>query len=240
MKEITEFAHYTVEIWRRPRQRGMRLTVRSDGSVRVTCSRRCPRREILEFVSESRGFIEKRALELEALRRRFPPKQMLSEESFLLLGERRALSVVWTWNSRIGVTLTEGGRLEMAAPLGSSTAERVEALRSFYRRLARGHLTLRLRALGAAMDLAPRSFAVRGQTTRWGSCSARGQISLNWKLMAAPLEVIDYVIVHELAHLVHMNHSRRFWDLVGRFHPEWRSAKSWLSQHEPEINSQFP
>jgi predicted metal-dependent hydrolase len=90
------------------------------------------------------------------------------------------------------------------------------------------------------MDLAPRSFAVRGQTTRWGSCSARGQISLNWKLMAAPLEVIDYVIVHELAHLVHMNHSRRFWDLVGRFHPDWRSAKAWLSRHEPEINSQFP
>lgn len=77
--------------------------------------------------------------------------------------------------------------------------------------------------------------AIRGQKTRWGSCSLRGSLSFNWKLALAPQEcrddVIDYVIVHELCHLVHMNHSAAFWSEVERILPDYQKARKWLKEN---------
>jgi predicted metal-dependent hydrolase len=85
----------------------------------------------------------------------------------------------------------------------------------------------------------PSHVSIRGQRTRWGSCSSEGAISLNWKLLAAPIDVIDYVIVHELAHIRHLDHSPQFWSLVETFYPDWRLAKLWLKEHEFSIGVQF-
>jgi predicted metal-dependent hydrolase len=73
---------------------------------------------------------------------------------------------------------------------------------------------------------------VRSQRTRWGSCSASGNISLNWKLIMFPSHIIDYVIVHELAHLKVMGHSKAFWDVVSAHCPDWRNYRHWLREHE--------
>ena len=70
--------------------------------------------------------------------------------------------------------------------------------------------------------------SVRNQRTRWGSCSRRGQISLNWRLVQTPVSVRDYIVLHELAHLKEMNHSRRFWAEVARLCPEFAQAERWL------------
>ena len=72
---------------------------------------------------------------------------------------------------------------------------------------------------------------VRNQRSRWGSCSRRGVISLNWRILQAPLFVRDYLILHELMHLRQMNHSRRFWSEVAGVCPDYRTADRWLSQH---------
>src|SRR5206468_5218175 len=73
------------------------------------------------------------------------------------------------------------------------------------------------------------------QRTRWGSCSARGTLSFNWRLVLAPLEVLDYVVVHELAHLLVPNHSPHFWQLVEHRRPQWRAQRAWLREHGPEL-----
>jgi predicted metal-dependent hydrolase len=72
---------------------------------------------------------------------------------------------------------------------------------------------------------------VRNQRSRWGSCSRRGTISLNWRLVQTPLFVRDYLVLHELAHLKEMNHSRRFWSEVARLCPDFPEAERWLKQH---------
>lgn len=238
MREIIQFENLRVEIWRRPRQRRMYLTVRDVGRVRVTCNRGKPRRDILGFVADNRAFIARRTDELEGLSRRYPPKRCLSGEEFLYLGQRLILDVIWSWSPRPRVRQTTS-HLELVAPIGCGEADRRAALTAFYRRRARAHLTERVRELSARTGLAPRAVAIRGQRTRWGSCSSRGQISLNWKLMAAPPSVLDYVIYHELAHLKHMDHSANFWALVERMDPAWRASAAWLKANEPEINIQF-
>jgi predicted metal-dependent hydrolase len=76
---------------------------------------------------------------------------------------------------------------------------------------------------------------IGGQRTLWGSCSARGTLSFNWRLVLAPFEVLDYVAVHELCHLRVPNHTRRFWGLVERHRPHWRDQRDWLHEHGPEL-----
>jgi predicted metal-dependent hydrolase len=76
---------------------------------------------------------------------------------------------------------------------------------------------------------------IGGQRTLWGSCSARGTLSFNWRLVLAPSEVLDYVVVHELCHRRVPNHSRQFWALVERHRPDWRRQRDWLREHGPEL-----
>lgn len=76
---------------------------------------------------------------------------------------------------------------------------------------------------------------IRDQKTRWGSCSAKGTLSFNWRLMLAPPAVLDYVVVHELCHLTHMNHSKAFWALVESVCPDYRTHRKWLKEHGQEL-----
>jgi len=80
-----------------------------------------------------------------------------------------------------------------------------------------------------------RRIRIGGQRTLWGSCSPRGTLSFNWRLVLAPVEVLDYVVVHELCHLRVPNHSRRFWALVEHHRPHWRLQRGWLREYGPEL-----
>lgn len=106
-------------------------------------------------------------------------------------------------------------------------------------------IALEKRYIAAAKDYFPKRTAyfapitggnyqritIRDQKTRWGSCSANGTLSFNWRLMLAPPAVLDYVVVHELCHLTHMNHSKAFWALVESACPEYRTHRKWLKEH---------
>jgi predicted metal-dependent hydrolase len=87
----------------------------------------------------------------------------------------------------------------------------------------------------AALGVEYERIQIRDQRTRWGSCSTRGTLSFNWRLVLAPFEVLDYVVVHELCHLREPNHSRRFWRLVETRRPDWRVQRDWLHEHGPEL-----
>lgn len=238
MKEIIQFESFQLEIWRRPRQRNLRLSVRADGRLRVTCNRRVAKRDILQFVDDSRDFIARRMLEVESVLKKHPPKRYLSGETLLFLGESLRVEVIWTWTSRIEIRRSED-EIEILAPLASTVIDRSRAIELHFRRVGREYLTQRMRFWIQHTGMRPRSLAIRGQNTRWGSCTSRGAISLNWKLLATPPEIIDYVIVHELAHLQHMNHSPRFWHAVERWLPNYRDLRRRLKEMETEVGVQF-
>jgi predicted metal-dependent hydrolase len=103
------------------------------------------------------------------------------------------------------------------------------------RRAARELVTMLVEEEAEELGVRWARIEIRDQRTRWGSCSTRGHLAFNWRLVLAPFEVLDYVVVHELCHLREHNHSRRFWKLVESRRPDWRTHRDWLHEHGPEL-----
>jgi predicted metal-dependent hydrolase len=103
------------------------------------------------------------------------------------------------------------------------------------RRAARELVGMIVDEEAAALGVSIRRVEIRDQRSRWGSCSALGTLSFNWRLVLAPLEVLDYVVVHELCHLRHLDHSAQFWHLVASRRPEWQLQRDWLRDYGSEL-----
>ncbi|UWG50710.1 putative metal-dependent hydrolase [Halalkaliarchaeum sp. AArc-CO] len=109
------------------------------------------------------------------------------------------------------------------------------ALETFYRRKAREQFEEYAGHYAAEMGVEYDRIEVRNQRTKWGSCSTNGTIGLNWRLMMAPPEIVEYVVIHELAHIQEPNHSEAFWSLVERYDPEYRAHKNWLAENSTRL-----
>ena len=105
------------------------------------------------------------------------------------------------------------------------------AIERWYRRRARAEVAPRLDAACARAGTNYSRLQIRGQRTRWASCSSTGAMSFNWRLLLAPPEILDYVVEHEVAHLELLDHSPRFWRLLASRCPEWREREAWLRRH---------
>ncbi len=109
-------------------------------------------------------------------------------------------------------------------------------VRDFLKREAKRDLEAASRRAAAALDVGIKRVSIRDQSSRWGSCSTTGVLSYSWRLILAPSFVLDYLVAHEVAHLVEMNHSRAFWRLVEQICPDMRKAKAWLDAHGSELH----
>jgi len=110
-------------------------------------------------------------------------------------------------------------------------------VRDYLMRLARAELGARARRLARRIGKPVVRVTVRDTKSRWGSCSSGGCLSFSWRLVLAPADVVDYVVAHEVAHLVEMNHGPRFWRLVRELHPDSAAARAWLKRHRNRLFS---
>src|SRR5262249_17850463 len=156
-------------------------------------------------------FITGQLDEIRKLHERFPPKRFETVEKLPLLGVQRVLKLLPV--PQRAKLMRQGEGLVLVGDWNSFDSKR-DTVRRCCRNCGRKYLSARLEFFSKAMALVPKQVSFRSQSSRWGSCSSAGHISLNWRLIAAPAEVVDYVIIHELAHLRHHDHSRRFWNLV--------------------------
>ena len=131
-------------------------------------------------------------------------------------------------------TERRAGRLQLDRERARCTSIR-EELERLYRKEARAHFTARANSLSAVMEVAYSQIEIRNQRTRWGSCSTSGTLSFNWRLMMAPPGVVDYVIVHELAHLRVPRHGNRFWRLVAEHVPDYAERVEWLAENSVQL-----
>jgi predicted metal-dependent hydrolase len=196
----------------------VRVTVDATRGVEVVLPRRAPEREAAAAIRELRPWIERRVAELARARAAVASRGETVPylgQTLALVGEPGRVRV-----TRRGDTLL--------VPEGGS---RQPALERWYRRAARAEIKPRL---DRACTLAGTSYSgltIRGQRTRWASCSRTGAMSFNWRLLMAPEPVLDYVVWHEVCHLEVMDHSPRFWRLLAGRSPGYREQLRWLRLH---------
>lgn len=120
--------------------------------------------------------------------------------------------------------------------LTEAEIRRLETLEKRYRNAARQQFESRVAHFHRITGGNYTSITVRDQKTRWGSCSSRGTLSFNYRLIFAPPVILDYVVVHELCHLTHMDHSKNFWNMVASVMPEYKECRKWLREHGQELS----
>lgn len=220
---------FKIEVRRRPYQRTLSLRVPSPGVLRVSCSSRLPLREIFSFIEEKKDFIEAREVEWRNQLSKASVQKFISGESCPFLGVGRLLRI----QEHSGRSAAELRGEELHLKVESFEAAHVQqTLIRFYKKAGRNYLSHLVKIQSEKMGLHPKALSFRSQRTRWGSCSSQGKISLNWRLVVAPSSVAEYVVVHELAHLKHQDHSKNFWSLVEAFSPDFRLHKKWLKENQ--------
>lgn len=200
------------------------LRLRPDGTARVTMPRG-------GSVSEARRFADRNLVWLEQQLKRLPVHHPAAQEwrlgsEVLFRGELVRLEM-----EANGAKVIRLGPDKLIVP--NFTSDLRPSVERHMRRVAERELPLRVMEYAAVHQLPVRRVTVRNQRTRWGSCSRRGTISLNWRLIQTPLFVRDYIILHELMHLREMNHSPRFWRQVESVCPDFPTAEQWLKQQVP-------
>jgi predicted metal-dependent hydrolase len=208
------------QVRRSRRARRPSVKVYRDGAVEIVIPERLAAQQVESFVARHRGWIE-RHRSVASVDRAFPPPKI----------ELRALGETWLCHAAAPeVESTEvrpivcaqaaGGVLELQLAAGPDAVR--SALLDWLTERAAATLEPRLRAVAAELAVTYRRAQIRRQRTRWGSCSVRGTISLNICLLFQRPAVVRYLLAHELAHLTHMNHTPRFWELVASYEPQWR------------------
>ena len=199
---------------RSARARRVRVTVDPGGGVEVVLPRRAPERAAREAVVELRPWIDRRLAEAAAVRERLAARA----------GTVPYLDQTLRLAPQQGRTRVHRHGEVLHVPAGDARP----ALERWYRRAARAEVSPRLDAAVAALGTAYTRLTIRDQRTRWGSCSAQGAIAINWRLLLAPPEVLDYVVWHEACHLVIHDHSPAFWALVHSKTDDQEQLRRWL------------
>jgi predicted metal-dependent hydrolase len=205
------------EVRRSPRARRVRVTVHSDRRVEVVLPQRAPQRAATSAVEELAPWIERRLRALD----RADAELERPADTLPFLGTDLAL-LAQPGRSRVhrrGDTLL--------IPGGDPT----DALERWYRAQARTVIAAKLDAAVARVGSTYTRLTIRGQRTRWASCSSTGAMSFNWRLLLAPEPVLDYVVEHEVCHLEILDHSPRFWALLAARVPDHREHARWLRRY---------
>jgi predicted metal-dependent hydrolase len=208
----------------RSRRRSVALTVARDATVTVRVPLRTPIDFIESFLKEKCEWIEKTLAKVRE-RARERERRYEDGEIFWYLGERYPLRV--SERARLSVVFS-GGEFVMAKRFHPRAKE---VFSRWYTREAKRILSDRVRFLARENKLAYGAIKVNAARTRWGSCSGKGNLNFSFRLAMAPLSVIDYVVAHELAHLVHRDHSRNFWRKVASMLPEFETERRWLKKN---------
>lgn len=211
----------------RSKRRTLALIMEDDGSVTVRAPMRASDRLILQFVEKHASWVEKKKAEMRAMVP-FSPKQYLPGESFLYLGQAYPLEIVKDQKSKL--VLDDGFRL---ADSMQANAEMV--FQDWYCQQARQVIEARVAFFAERHQFQYKKIRISSARTRWGSCSSKGTLSFSWRLILTPLDVIDYVVVHELAHTVHHNHSKHFWKLVEKLMPDYKERRKRFKHYGQQV-----
>ncbi len=219
------------------------IKIESPDKVEVVAPPRTPQAAIKRFVDKQQNWIKQKQKQL---KRKY---QHIDSSQFLMIfGQKYQKHFTQNSQHLTGIYVHQQQivfnfpNLKSYQPIPSYQAKTPEQqlvnqeLETFLQSAARVYFYKQLKNLAAKMKVSYNKISIRQQKTRWGSCSQRENINLNWRLVHLPPKVIDYVLIHELAHIKHANHSRRFWKCVSRYDPDYQQHRKYLKKHAITFN----
>jgi predicted metal-dependent hydrolase len=208
------------------RRRSIGITVDRDGSLIVKAPHHSDEAELAAFAREKRMWVYKKLAEKDLLLSHRPTKEFVSGEGFTYLGRSHRLLVA---DRHAPAVKLERGRLVMRQDVAAS-GQGAQAIVDWYRTRALRWLPRRVEPWARRMGVQPRAIEVRDLGYRWGSLGKNDRMNFHWSTMQLPPSLVDYVIVHELAHIEEPNHNRRFWRRVETAMPAFERAKQELAR----------
>lgn len=217
--EIYKDIHY--EVIRRKRK-SISLIVENDGTVKIIVPMNTLTEEIEKIIESKRYWIYTKTSEFEALNYSRVDRKFVNGQGFLYLGASYRLEVVD--NLEVDIKLYRGKFYMNKSKLYDGK----EVFKSFYKEKGLNKINERINIYKVMMGVNPKNIRVMELKNRWASCTDEGNLNFNWKCIMAPLSIIDYIVVHELAHLVYKDHGTEFWNMVDKIIPDYEKRKNWL------------
>jgi predicted metal-dependent hydrolase len=208
----------------RSKRRSIGLQVTTDALLVVRAPNSLNLRKVEEIVHQKASWIKKKQQEMLSFKVLSPSKKFIAGEKFWFLGEQYELQLVSGIKGRV--------RFQNEKFVMNSNVQpraRVE-FENWYKWEAKKYLKSRVAFLAKKFGYKYNQVRITSAKTRWGSCSSKKNLNFSWRLIMVKPEIIDYVIIHELAHLKQMNHSKKFWNLVEKMMPEYKEHRMWLRE----------
>ncbi len=216
---------FQVEVTRTDRKKS--ASIHLDGKlVKVTVPKSLSDNRVRDLITKRTLWI-KTKLKEQSLRPVSKPKEYVSGEAVPYLGKNYRLKVVSGDAASIKM---KNGYLIATFPEGASNQQKhiKSLLEDWYQEHAQICLRQKTERFSKIVGVTPKTVSVKNYKSRWGSCSSNGELSYNWRIILAPHRIVDYVVVHELCHLLEHNHSPRYWKHVERHVPDWKECRDWL------------
>lgn len=205
------------------------LEISQEGALIVRAPHRANENYIKRLLQEKSNWINKRTAQALQRKNAFRHKEFINGESFLYLGASYCLRIT----NETDLSLNEKG--EFLLPRIIIPLARPFILK-WYRLSAKRIITERTNIYTKQLNLKYGKIKISGANTRWGSCSGKNNLNFTWRLVMAPLEIIDYVVVHEIIHIIEKNHSKDFWDKVASVLPDFYKKRKWLRDNGHLLN----
>lgn len=190
--------------------------------------------QIQQFIGRQTVWIEKHWKKALQTSQRRPKPQHREGDTYFYFGEPLRLVLLPSVQSKPRARAMDGQlqiSLHQAIPLPESKKVIKNVIQDFYKKKASEVIHDRLGFFNEHYHFTYHRVTFRNQKTRWGSCSQAKNLNFNWRLIMAPIEIIDYVVIHELCHLRYMNHSPSFWNLVAQMAPDYKAHRKWLKEN---------
>ena len=198
------------------------------GNVEVQAPKGTSEESVLQLLEGKWDLIQQRTKEMKDRTVGHMEKVYDHGESFLYLGNTYPILISQDTDIKKDHVVLEENKLHVYVI--QQEDERIkQALKRFYYRQCKALVEKRVQFYQSNFRVKPRSIRISDSKSTWGTCDSMRQLTFNWKLAMAPLKVIDYVVVHEMCHMVHMNHDRSFWRLVGKIIPDYEQRENWLA-----------
>ena len=213
-----------INVVRSARKKSMHIVIERDGTVSVQVPENIAYERILSILQAKEYEIHKKLLYWKELNKEQIERPFVAGQSFMYLGKNYNLQIVTGQKSHL---IFKDGKFL----LSDQSASPRDAFVKFYKKQAKLKIQERLLLYQDTVNKMPGKVEIRELPTRWASCTPTGNIYFNWRCVMAPMVVLDYLIIHELVHLEHPNHSRAFWDKVSILCPNYQQQETWLKRN---------